>query len=431
LTISMNILHVISSDGADLGDYIFSLLTRLPYNWRSCVVGSLSRRLRSRLSQGNIQWVNVQMPAVDDRAGHSAVARRLGRILRSFGAEIVHSHNVSAQVCTFMAARRIKPPPVQICSLHTSLADKAGWWMRRLQRRALTGADAVVVASEAEREALCYAIPGLQPRTHVIYHGVERKSSTTASDPGMRRNRLGLASHTAVVGIISPLRAGLGLESLIRAAAVVQDRLPNIEFLVIGDGPQREELQSLAHTLGLTGAMLFVGERADVSDIIPVLNVLVLTTDAVAAPLRGLEALACNVAVVAADSGGLREIFEPLPKTTIFEQGNVEQLADAICRQLEITHVEAMTGAVTEGETGIGVSEKDMLGSELLYDLDTRGLEPELAATDKPLTAAEIVQRRFSISSMVARIERLYQDLHAESLGAGRAVKRTNRANAP
>jgi len=415
----LNVVYLISADSVDITDHLLAVATRLSPRFRLCVAARLSQYVRRRLSQREIRWVNLPMPAAADRRGHYKLAAQLSRVISSYQAHVVHSHDISAQVCSALATQRTATAPALVCSLYSAIPrgpspDGPGWPMRRLQRRALQNADAVVVPSQAERDALCETTPNLADRTQVIYQGVERRLWTSASDPGIKRRAVGLDPQAALVGTISPLRAGLGLEDFIQAAVAVQDELPNVEFVVIGDGPHREALEELAHSLGVAGGMVFLGQRVDVGDIVPILNVLVLTTDAAAGPLRGLQALAADVAVVAADVGGLREVFEKLPRTGIFQPGNVEQLADAIRQQLEVAPPQTMAEAATTGATGMTLSREDMLASEDLYNLDTRGLEPELPQSAAARTAAEAVQERFSIDAMIAQIEQLYQRLVSE-----------------
>jgi len=383
------------------------------------VVGRLTQYMRSRLNSRDIEWVNLQMPAALDRAGHLRAAAQLRRVIAGQETQLVHSHGLSAHVVASLAARRLRPRPALICSLTESLSPEIGakpvpWRLRRLRAWSLGQAQAVVVGSRSEADAVAEAMPRLRGRTAVIHQGVEPRRWTSASDPGRRRSGLGLDTSAAIVGLVSPLRMGLGIEDFLRAAAQVIRSLPSVEFVIIGDGPQRELLEGLAHSLGVRGAVIFLGERVDAADIVSILNLLVLTSDAAAGPLRALQALAADVAVVAADTGGLREVLESLPRTCIYPPGDTEALAAAICEHLEIVPPETAAELVADGATGLSLSREDLLASDAAYNMDTPGLDPERPQTGEALTAAEAVSRRFTVEAMIGQLGELYDGLVGE-----------------
>jgi glycosyltransferase involved in cell wall biosynthesis len=421
MTEATSVVHVIGSESEELGDEVVALSRRLPPRFRLCVVGRLSRSVRARLSQRDAQWVNMEMPDPADRQGHIDAAEQLARVITSFGADIIHSHGRSAQLCAFLAAQRVARQPALICSLYADgkapHAGRIGWGMRRLRGRSLAAARVIVASTEGDRDVLRELEPRLAERLRVVPQGIERRIWTGASDPGLKRASIGLSQDAAIVGLVSPLRTGLGIEGFLGAAARVLDQLPNVEFVLLGEGPDREELQELAHSLRIGGAVVFLGKRADTSDIIPVLNLLVLTSDAGGGPYRGLQALAANVAVVYADTRALREAFAELPQAAVYPEGNVERLREVMQQQLEAPPADTEADVIDTGETGIAFSREDMLVSGTSYDLDTPGLDPQLKRAGTTLTAAEAVESRYSVQAMTQSIVALYDEV----TGRGRA----------
>src|SRR5262249_9187962 len=96
-------------------------------------------------------------------------------------------------------------------------------------------------------------------------------------------------------------------EMFLRVAAQVRREVSDVHFLVIGDGPRREELESLAAQLNLTDRVHFLGQRPNVSQLLNVLDVFVLTSHNEANPVSILEALATGKPVVATRVGSVPE----------------------------------------------------------------------------------------------------------------------------
>ena len=87
-----------------------------------------------------------------------------------------------------------------------------------------------------------------------------------------------LDANTPTVGIIAALRPEKNHEMFLYVAALVQRMLPNVRFLIVGDGPRRAELERLAQSLGVADFVHFLGTRSDIPEILSVLSVVLLTS---------------------------------------------------------------------------------------------------------------------------------------------------------
>ena len=115
------------------------------------------------------------------------------------------------------------------------------------------------------------------------------------------------APGSPVVGIVAALRPEKNHELFLQAAKLVHDALPTAKFLVIGDGPRRAELECFARDLGLNEAVRFTGTRADVPEMLSLVDVILLTSHMEANPASILEAMACEKPVVATLVGSVPE----------------------------------------------------------------------------------------------------------------------------
>jgi glycosyltransferase involved in cell wall biosynthesis len=96
--------------------------------------------------------------------------------------------------------------------------------------------------------------------------------------------------------------------TFLRAAAILAAQFPDVDFLAVGEGPHRQELETLAARLGLTGRISFTGPRDDVPALLAAVDVLTLSSITEGFPNVLLEAMATGAVPVATDVGGCGEI---------------------------------------------------------------------------------------------------------------------------
>src|SRR5262249_6818156 len=94
----------------------------------------------------------------------------------------------------------------------------------------------------------------------------------------------------------------------LRIAAQVVRQLPNVEFVLVGDGPLRASLEKYAAELGLGKSVIFLGERRDIPAVLASMDVAVLTSESEGLSNAILEAMAARLPVVAYDVGGNGEL---------------------------------------------------------------------------------------------------------------------------
>lgn len=226
-----------------------------------------------------------------------------------------------------IAKRRYGVP--MVLTLHTShflrLAKKPAW--QPILRRIIRSADWLLAASEEIRDVAL----GLHahPRAEAVTNGVDTELFRPASPamprtPGVRR-------------IIVPRRLfeKNGVEYLVRALPIVRRTLP-LEALLVGDGPERPKLETLARELGVAEAVRFMGARpnSEMPRLLASADVAVFPSLMEATSVAALEAMSCEVPVAASRVGGLPEIVDE-NVGTLFEPANPEDLAQRLVALLE------------------------------------------------------------------------------------------------
>jgi glycosyltransferase involved in cell wall biosynthesis len=144
-----------------------------------------------------------------------------------------------------------------------------------------------------------------------------------------------------VVVTTAQLRAHKGHEYLLEAAA----ELPDVRFLFVGEGPERERLESLARSLGVDDRVDFLGFRSDVRELLLRSDLFVLPSLDEGLPLSVLEAMTVGKPVVATSAGGTDEAVEDGVTGIVVEPRDVKALAAAIRAVLGDPALAARMGA--------------------------------------------------------------------------------------
>ena len=150
-------------------------------------------------------------------------------------------------------------------------------------------------------------------KIRVIYNGAD--PAAHPYDPAEVRDEhlaasFGITPAQFVVGIVAVLRPEKDHETFLRAAAVVANERPDVRFLIVGDGPMRASLESLATALGIADAVVFAGSRTDVNELLRLMDVFVLSSYTECCPNSLLEAMANGRAAVCTAVGGIPEMID-------------------------------------------------------------------------------------------------------------------------
>ena len=120
----------------------------------------------------------------------------------------------------------------------------------------------------------------------------------------------------------------------LRAAARVRRAVPDARFLIVGDGPQRGELEALAQSLAISDAVRFLGTRSDVPEVLSLIDVLALSSHIEANPVSILEAMAAEKPVVATRVGSVDKAVHDGRSGYLVSPGSEEELAGRLIELL-------------------------------------------------------------------------------------------------
>lgn len=126
--------------------------------------------------------------------------------------------------------------------------------------------------------------------------------------------------------------------------AKVKKRHPKTRLVMVGDGPERGACVYKAEQLGVAEDVIFVGKQGKIADYLGVSDVFLLPSELESFGLAALEALACEVPVIATRIGGIPEVVSDGECGYLSEVGDTTNMAEDTSRLLEDENLQRAMG---------------------------------------------------------------------------------------
>jgi glycosyltransferase involved in cell wall biosynthesis len=251
--------------------------------------------------------------------------------------ELVAAHSAKAGVLGRLAGRSLRVPVVVTvhgwaCAPGTPSLQAAV--SRRVERFIGPLASKIITVSEFDRRFGLEARLVAEDQVVTVHNGMPDVTPALHADPSLVPARL------AMVARFEPQKDHL---TLLRALGGLQDL--SWELDLVGDGPLRGEMQSLAAALGIASRVHFLGQRMDVEQILARAQVSLLVSHWEGFPLTILEAMRAGLPVVASAVGGIGESVRDGETGFLVPRGEVDLLRDRIRQLLVAPALRSRLGA--------------------------------------------------------------------------------------
>ncbi len=265
--------------------------------------------------------------------------RALGALRRLFATErpdVVHTHSGKAGILGRIAARLAHVPVV----IHTVHGPSFGPFQGNLANFSFRGAERfaarftthfVVVANAMTRQYLAAGIGRAEMFTRV-FSGFDLDPFLSARPDAAIRAQLGLEPGHLVVGKIARLVPLKGHDDLLAAASGIVREVPQIRFLLVGDGPLRARFEAEVAARGLTQHFVFTGlvPPSRIPGLVGAMDLLIHLSRREGLPRALPQALAAGRPVIAYDCDGANEVCINGRTGFLVAQGNLTALRDRV-----------------------------------------------------------------------------------------------------
>jgi glycosyltransferase involved in cell wall biosynthesis len=264
--------------------------------------------------------------------------RSLRRLIRTLRPDIVNTRMSKAGVLGRCAAALEKVP----CIVHV-----ADGWSFSIQTSAPMHGLFLLLERFCARISHCLVTvspalidEGLRrgikaPHYAVVRHGIDTQAyRRETADPLRVREELRIPPGARVVGTIMTLGEQKAPFDLLTLAANVVGRLPDVRFLIVGDGPLRDSFQLALERERLTEKVHLAGMRSDVPRMLRAMDVFVLTSRWEGLPRVLVEAMASGVPVVTTRVGAISDLVIHGETGLLAAPGNVSELTEHVLNLL-------------------------------------------------------------------------------------------------
>ena len=252
---------------------------------------------------------------------------------------IVHTHNSKAGIIGRVAAK-ISGVPVIVHTIHGfAFHDFEKPFKKRIfiwiERLAALFTDRLFVISIPLREwGLKVGIGG--PEKYALnYDGIEVEKFAKEFDQVKIRGEFGISQDDKVVGMVAKLWEGKGHKYLLEAAVDIVKIIPNVKFMLVGDGYLKEYLTEYVGKLGIFDYVIFTGFREDIPEITSIFDIACLPSLFEGMGRVLLEAQISAKPIVATRVGGIVELVKDNETGFLVRPADVNGLKEAIIRLLE------------------------------------------------------------------------------------------------
>jgi len=319
---------------------------------------ALYERARSR-------GISVRMLRCEGRADLRAI-REIREYIRTDQVDLIHTHGYKADLYGYLAARREAKPIVATC--HNWLGGTAALGIyNRLDRMALRKFNGVAAVSNAVAGQLRDARIA-ENKIHTIANGIDIDKFCGA-EPAWFGSSPGAKEKT--IGIVARLDLQKGFEYLLQAIAGLTNSHPDLRLVIVGEGPDQGAIQSMADRLNLIPRIVFAGQRGDMANVYAGFDIFVLPSLNEGLPMTVLEAMASSRPVIASRVGAIPTV-------------------------------------VRDGETGLLVDQKDVVGLRAALD---RLLSDPAFSSRLAIQGHAWVRRHFTSDAMAENYLRMYESV--------------------
>src|SRR5581483_11023713 len=265
----------------------------------------------------------------------------LARMIREQQPHILHTHTAKAGAIGRLAAVLAGKarPPIVVHTFHGHVLR--GYFgrvrtaiFRTLERVLARVADRLIAVSPEVRDDLVALKVAPAEKFTVIRLGIELDERIAAAEEARRRTRriMGVADDRFLVGWIGRMTGVKRGADVLRGFRLLRDRGVDATLCMVGDGPERDQLETLAGSLGLMRDCLFPGYQEDVGPFFAAFDVFVLPSGNEGTPVTAIEALASGCPVVATRVGGVPDVVREGEDGFLVDPGAVEDIAERLAR---------------------------------------------------------------------------------------------------
>lgn len=251
----------------------------------------------------------------------------LSKFIRANRFDIIHTHNMAPLIYGTLASR---------LAFNSNLINTRHGRETKTVNPLIWALNQKIVAISNDAKERMLKCNRMNPKkAFVIHNGTELKTfdiKLSSEDKLQFKKQLGLRDDTLILGNIGRLAKEKDQGTLIKAVKKMVAKKNKVELIIVGDGPLNKELKSLVQELNCAESIKFLGYRDDISKLLQIIDVFILSSYTEGISLTLLEAMAAGKPIVATKVGGNPEVVDDGKTGILVPCGFPERIESAVMR---------------------------------------------------------------------------------------------------
>jgi len=228
--------------------------------------------------------------------------------------------------------------PVIVGAERRAQFGKRGFFSRKINKILTHITDIMAVNAHSIKDYLVN-IEGINPDKVVVvrnWFDFEKfDEALRRANVSQMRKEFGIGEGDIVVCTVARLAEQKDHATLLKAARIVLDRESRVKFLLVGDGPLREELEALRKSLHLENGVIFAGRREDIPEILAACDIVALSSIREGLPNALIEGMAAGKPIVATNIDGNVELVKDGENGFIVPPKEPQLFAEALLKLVQ------------------------------------------------------------------------------------------------
>ncbi len=242
--------------------------------------------------------------------------------------DLVHAHSAHSHAVSVWASLMGNKTPI-ILSRRVDFPVKNNVLSRFKYN--YPGIKRIICVSEKIREVMMPALK--RPEVCVTVHsGIDLQRFANSRNTGKLHREFNLPPDQPLIGNISAIAEQKDYFTFVNTAERLLQSGLQATFFIIGDGPMRAEIEAYVKQKNLREHIIFTGFRNDIPEILPELDIFLITSQTEGLGTTILDAFACKVPVVATKGGGIPEIVKDEETGLLAEIHDAQNLTNQVIR---------------------------------------------------------------------------------------------------
>ena len=214
--------------------------------------------------------------------------------------------------------------------------------------------DKVISQAYSQKEYLVNIEKIDAEKIEVIYNGVDLAKFRKSKDELALKESVGIPEDARVVGMVARLSLEKGYPVFLNTAKIILNKMPDVHFLIVGDGAEKENLKKMTGQLQIESNIHFLGTVKNVPQVVSLFDVAVMSSDFDTFSNSILEYMAMSKPVVATNVGSFFEVVRQDVNGYLLQPGDPEGLAESVLKLLDDKNL-----AVRLGKAGRKIVEEE------------------------------------------------------------------------